>query len=122
MEKVVIVDDSETARMFTRRCFEMAGLKCSNVVELSDAREAVPLLLSSEVDLLVIDLVMPHMTGKDLLVERKKQGSTVPVIVVSSAVNQAESEELVSLGATIVIKKPLSPAGAARALERLALE
>jgi two-component system, chemotaxis family, chemotaxis protein CheY len=119
MRKVVIVDDSATARMFTRRCFEMAGLEADSIVECSSAFDALIHLDDPQLDLLITDLVMPGMTGKELLAERQKRAITVPTVVVSSAINQTELAELERLGAKMVIKKPLGPAGASRILQQL---
>jgi two-component system, chemotaxis family, chemotaxis protein CheY len=119
MRKVVIVDDSATARIFTRRCFEMAGLDAESVVECSDAREAVAHLDDPTLDLLITDLIMPHMSGKQLLAESQRRGNQFAIVVVSSAINQAETVELEKLGARIVLKKPISPRGASEVLAQL---
>jgi len=119
MKKVVIIDDSATARMFTRRCLEMAGLDCESIKEFSSAKEALPVLSDPDVDLMVVDLVMPELSGKEFLRRRKTAGNTAPAVVVSSAVNATEEAELKELGAFLVLKKPLSPALAAEALALL---
>jgi two-component system, chemotaxis family, chemotaxis protein CheY len=117
MKKVIIVDDSATARMFTRKCLEMAGLECDLLLELPSAIEAVPYLNDPDLDLMIIDLVMPKMSGRELLEKRRASGSKVSVIVVSSAVNRAEEDDLLKLGARVVMRKPFSPASALSALE-----
>lgn len=117
MNKVLIVDDSATARLFTRRCLTVAGLDDVEFVELESAVLAEPRLLDPEVSLMIVDLVMPKMTGRELLERHRKVGAKFPVIVVSSAVNHAEEVELLAAGARAVVKKPLNPATAAAALE-----
>lgn len=119
MKKVIIIDDSETARMFTRRCLEMAGLECEEFKEYASAKEAIFSITDPDVDLVVVDLVMPDVSGKEFLKLRQKAGVTAPAVVVSSAVNGAEEKELKELGALLVLKKPLSPAMAAEALEAI---
>lgn len=119
MKNVIIIDDSETARMFTRRCLEMAGLACEKITEYASAKAAVSALMDPELDLIIVDLVMPEMTGKEFLKLRQRADVTAPALVVSSAVNTTEEEELKALGAFLVLKKPLSPALAADALAQL---
>ena len=119
MKNVIIIDDSETARMFTRRCLEMAGLACDTITEYASAKAAIGALTDPDLDLIIVDLVMPEMTGKEFLKLRKRAGVTAPAVVVSSAVNSSEEEELLGLGAFLVLKKPLSPALAADALAQL---
>lgn len=119
MKKVLIIDDSETARMFTRRCLMMAGLEAEEIREYSNAKDAIFSITDPDVDLLVIDLVMPGVTGKQFLKMRKDAGVTAPAMVVSSAVNAAEEQELRALGASFVLKKPITPAAAAEALAQI---
>ncbi len=121
MKKVLIIDDSETARMFTRRCLQMAGLEADEIKEYESATDAVFSMTDPDVELMVIDLVMPGVSGKEFLQMRKKAGVSAPALVVSSAVNAAEEEELMQLGAALVIKKPITPAAAAAALAQLGM-
>ncbi len=117
MKKVLIVDDSATARMFTRRCLTVAGLDDVEFVEFDSAVLAESHLGDPNIGLMVVDLVMPKMSGKELLRRYRDRGATFPVVVVSSAVNETEESELLGLGAKFVAKKPFSPALAATMLE-----
>lgn len=123
MKNVLIADDSDTARMFVRRCFEIAGLAEANVHEARDGVEAFALLESKKMDLLITDLNMPGLDGRGLIkrVRLDARFNAVPVIVVSSAANSELRAELELLGAQAIIKKPLSPEHAAKCLELLKL-
>jgi two-component system chemotaxis response regulator CheB len=59
-------------------------------------------------DIIVLDLEMPEMNGSEFLKERKKQGITIPVVILSSiAARGAEiTMEALSLGASDFIQKP----------------
>src|SRR5215471_669584 len=59
-------------------------------------------------DIIILDLEMPEMNGIEFLKERKKQGITIPVIILSSvAARGAEiTMEALSLGASDFIQKP----------------
>jgi DNA-binding NtrC family response regulator len=103
--------------MFTKRCLEVAGLVCNQMIEFESAVAVREHMKDPELDLMVIDLVMPKMNGRQLLEERLKIGAKFPVIVVSSAVNRTEEDELKKLGALVVLKKPMNPASALGALE-----
>ncbi len=116
MKKVIIIDDSAMARMFTRRCLEMAGLECERITEYESAKDAMSTLMDPDVDLMIVDLVMPGVTGKHFLQMRKNSGAKATAIVVSSAVNATVEKELKELGASLILKKPITPAAAAQAI------
>jgi two-component system, chemotaxis family, chemotaxis protein CheY len=118
MKNVIIADDSTTARMFVRRCFEVAGLADSSIQEAADGAQVLTFVQQGKFDLIITDLNMPVLDGRALLSKLRQSGNGVPVIVVSSAANAALTEELLALGAAAVVKKPPSPALALAALNR----
>jgi two-component system, chemotaxis family, chemotaxis protein CheY len=119
---VVIADDSGTARMFVRRCFEVAGLWDAKVFEASDGEAVLRLLETVAVQLIITDLNMPVMDGRALLLALKRQNVAIPTIVVTSAANAALVAELKQLGALAVLRKPPTPALALEALRELGIE
>lgn len=121
MNRIVIADDSATARMFIRRCLEIIGLGEATLVEAENGREALSLLKEEDTDLLLTDLNMPVMDGATLLkwVKSSPKLHDLPVLVVTSAGNPAKEQELTALGAFGVLNKPVSPAGLLDALKPL---
>lgn len=111
MKRIVIADDSGTARMFLRRCMEIAGLGDAGIMEACDGKEALKLVKSEPTDLLITDLNMPVMDGLTLLkwVKASPKLSDLKVLIVSSASNPAKEAELLALGACGVVGKPVSP-------------
>ena len=121
MNKVIIADDSDTARMFVRRCFEIAGLAEATIFEARDGNHALELLKDEVIDLVITDLNMPGLDGRSLIRRMRDDArwTRIPVIVVSSAANAELQTELKALGAQAVIKKPPNPEHAAKCLEVL---
>ncbi len=121
IQNIIIADDSSTARMIIRRCLEIAGCIDATFFEAADGEQALALAKDKAIDLLVTDLNMPNMDGRTLLkrVKSSPKLTTVPVIVVSSASNEAVEKSLLEEGALTVVKKPVSPATVASALETL---
>ncbi|APG27306.1 histidine kinase [Syntrophotalea acetylenivorans] len=121
MNRIVIADDSATARMFIRRCLEIVGLGEATLVEAEHGREALSLLKEEDADLLLTDLNMPVMDGATLLkwVKSSPRLHDLPVLVITSAGNPAKEQELLSLGAFGVLNKPVSPAVLMDALKPL---
>lgn len=79
--KCIIVDDNQMARMALKQLVsQVQGLDL--IAECTDAAEALDLLNSNGVDLLLLDIEMPGMTGLDLI---KKLGNNKPLIVFTTA-------------------------------------
>ena len=112
IENVIIADDSSTARMIIKRCLEIGGCTASHFYEAANGEEALEIAREKPIDLLVTDLNMPTMDGRTLLkyVKASPKLTTLPVLVISSASNEAVKEELLKLGAHAVVNKPVSPA------------
>lgn len=118
MPKILIADDSRTARMIVRRCLEMAGFQGSAFLEADDGEAALALAASEAPDLIVADLNMPKLDGENLLKSLKEAPATrpIPVVIASSAVNAVRSQRLTELGALGIVQKPISPAALSHAL------
>ncbi len=79
--KCIIVDDNKMARMALKQLVSQLS-NVDLVAECNDAVEALDILNSSQVDLLLLDIEMPGMTGLDLI---KKLGNTKPLIIFTTA-------------------------------------
>lgn len=121
VKKVIIADDSATARMIIKRCLEIAGFFDVEVIEANDGQEALNLAKENQADLLITDLNMPNMDGRTLLkhVKASPRLNPMPVLVISSACNEALENELVELGALAVVNKPITPTSVSEALQNI---
>ena len=121
MANGLIVEDSPTARMLVRRCLQIAGYGADQMFEAEHGRAALDVLRVQSIDLAVVDLHMPVMDGRTLIrfMRSSPRHNSIPIIVVSSLVNDTAAAELVAMGASTVLKKPLSPAAMASAIAEL---
>ena len=112
IKRIVIADDTKTARMFIQRCLEIVGFQDAQFVEACNGKEALSLVKESATDLLFTDLNMPVMDGMTLLkwIKASPKLNDLPVVFITSAGNQAKSAELIKLGAYKVLSKPIVPA------------
>jgi len=79
--KCIIVDDNKVARMALKQLIsQVASLEL--IAECNDAAEALDSLNTTQVDLLLLDIEMPGMTGLDLI---KKLGNSKPLIIFTTA-------------------------------------
>ncbi len=118
--RVLIVDDSAVARAALSRFitgsgrFQLAGA-------VPDAQRAMAFLRVERVDLILLDLVMPHQNGIDALPELLKAGGGARVLVVSSAAATGAEVTMraLALGAADTLVKPSIGAFATRFGETL---
>ncbi|MBD1401587.1 response regulator [Pelovirga terrestris] len=111
MKRIIIADDSATARMFIKRCLQIVGLGDAEFVEAEDGKQALDAAKEQPADLLLTDLNMPVMDGQTLVkwVKASPKLCGMPIIVITSAGNPAKEAQLLELGAYRVLNKPVSP-------------
>jgi CheY-like chemotaxis protein len=85
---ILCVDDEQISLMVRSRVLEKAG---HDVIPANSALEALEILRSRSVDLVLTDLLMPGMTGADLAREVKVQNPALPVVLFSG-VNELPPE------------------------------
>jgi len=107
--------------MFIRRCMEIAGERSAEFVEVEGGDEVLQVLEGGAADLLLTDLTMPGLDGTELVrrIRSNQKWQTMPIIVITSAKNPAKEAELLGLGATVVLGKPVSPALISQALKTI---
>lgn len=119
MKRIVIADDSATARMFIKRCLEIIGFGNALIVEAANGKEALARIKEAPTDLVITDLNMPIMDGETLLkwINANPKLNHIPVLVISSAGTPAKEVELLELGALAILSKPVSPPALLEKLE-----
>jgi len=107
---LLIVDDSTAIRKILMRVLNQTGLPLGQVLEAGDGKEALKLLESQHVSLVLSDINMPNMDGLELL--RTLRGSVqwrdLPVVMITTEGGQARGQEAIELGATSYVRKPFS--------------
>lgn len=100
---ILVVDDDKAFRVATRTLLEDEGYK---VALASTGDEALSLLISSEVDLMVSDLVMTKMSGIELLEKVKTLYPDLTVIMVTGFGSIETAVEAMKVGASDYLTKP----------------
>jgi len=108
---VLVVDDSSAMRAFIKRVFAVSGVEIDEYHQAANGKEALALLESHWVDLILTDINMPVMDGEEFL-ERLRQDELyrdIPVIVVSTDGTEHRMQRLIALGAKDYVSKPFAP-------------
>ncbi len=99
---VLVVDDEKPLRDFVRRNLEVRNY---NVVTASNGLEALAIFNTKNIDLVILDIMMPRMDGLETL-RRIRQSSLVPVIILSALGEEGDKVKALNLGADDYLNKP----------------
>jgi CheY-like chemotaxis protein len=103
---ILVVDDLPANRDLMTRRLERSGFQ---VVSAASGPEALELLRRAPVDLVLLDIMMPGMTGLDVLkaVRMTRSTATIPVVMVTAKTDSEDVVEALSLGANDYVTKPV---------------
>lgn len=110
MSKVIlIIDDEEDVREIAQLGLEMAANW--QVIGASSGKEGLELALSSQPEVILLDLMMPEWDGKESLKQLKANHNTasIPVIMMTAKTQSAIASELGKLDLAGIITKPFRP-------------
>jgi two-component system chemotaxis response regulator CheY len=116
----LIVDDSPLMRAFIKRVITLAGYEM-NALEAGNGREALECLATHRADIILTDINMPVMSGEELLMELKNNGTllTTPTLVISTDATRDRAQRMLELGARGYLAKPFSPEALREQLDRI---
>ena len=108
---VLIVDDSLILRTAIKKVVKLAGVSEDHIFEAGNGQEAIDLLETVWVDLVLLDLNMPVMDGEQFAQELRKRPelNDVAVVVVSTESNKARLDRMRELGVVDALHKPFEP-------------
>lgn len=104
---VLLVDDNESLCTMMALTLREAGVK--NVHFLSDSRQVLPYLQKHGAALVLLDLVMPHLSGQELLTLIRHDFPGIQVVVISGSDDLTRAVECMKLGALDYLNKPVEP-------------
>jgi two-component system chemotaxis response regulator CheY len=106
--KILVVDDFATMRKVIRNLLKQVGYE--NIVEAEDGVNALRVLKSQKIDLVVSDWNMPNMTGLDLLkaVRADEELKQTPFLMVTAEALQDNVIAAVKAGVSNYIVKPFT--------------
>ncbi len=101
----MIVDDEESILLAIDTTLRMAGM--NNTITCGDSRRVLELISDRRIELMLLDLNMPHVTGERLLDAINQDYPDIPVIIVTGAVDVETAVRCIKAGAFDYVVKPV---------------
>jgi len=106
MQRILVIEDDPKVQKSMSRLFEPEGF----AVEIAgDGLTGVQAFSARPAHVVILDLRMPGMGGRDVCREIKRLSAAVPIIVVSATSDEMDKVLLLELGADDYVTKPFSP-------------
>jgi CheY-like chemotaxis protein len=114
---ILIAEDNQDSQSLLQTILESEGFI---VTTASDGEKAIDILQEIKPDILVTDLMLPSVSGGDLIrhVRQTAELSLIPIVVISAYGDHYEKDALAA-GADVVLKKPLDSNALVDAIKRL---
>jgi putative nucleotidyltransferase with HDIG domain len=115
MIKILVIDDDAVVREVISEMLALGGFE---VVTASTATEALELFVDEEIELVVSDIVMPDMSGLELLDVMRLHRPSLPIVLVTGANTRDNLSEALTRGADGLVAKPFTQPELQEAVEK----
>lgn len=102
---ILLVDDEQQILFSYSLMLRSFGFE--HVITIKDSREVLPLLKKKNVAVIILDLVMPHLSGTDLLSKIRLEYPHIPIIVMTALNELEKAVECMKAGASDYLVKPV---------------
>lgn len=107
VKKIVLAEDNSVLALLLKFKLEKEGYQ---ILEAEDGKTAMELIDTQSPDLVLTDIMMPYVSGLELVSHiRNHQKSQIPIIVFSSAGQEEMILKAFDMGASDFMSKPFSP-------------
>jgi putative two-component system response regulator len=107
MSRILVIDDEAVIRMLVMEILETAG---HEITGADSAERALALLEETQFDLVVSDIIMPGLSGLELLGLVQEHHASVPVVLVTGAGTYDTLSQALTRGAAGLVTKPFAHA------------
>ena len=102
---ILLIDDDPIVLEIHGTILESEGVK--NVLTLTDSRKTIQFLKTNPVSIIILDLMMPHVSGLELLPVLVRDYPHIPVIVMTSSDDIETAVRCIKIGAVDYLTKPV---------------
>lgn len=117
MKRILVVDDEEILRMLISDTLEDLGFE---IEEAEDGHEALKKMNQQSYDLLILDYMMPNLTGIEVI-ERLPSGikEQMPILMLTAKAQESDRLAVLEKGADFFMSKPFSPSDLVHVVEEI---
>ncbi|MFD1861486.1 response regulator transcription factor [Planococcus chinensis] len=105
MKKILVADDEDILRILIADTLEDDFW----IEEAEDGKEALQKIRENAYDLIILDYMMPYLTGMEVLEQVRKEGNGTRVLMLTAKAQDADREQAILKGADYFMSKPFSP-------------
>lgn len=107
-KRILIVDDDEMVLMALNELLRPEGYKIDSA---GNARDALIKIDENRYDLLMLDIIMPEMSGLELckMIRKKEDYSEIPIVFLTAKSREEDRVQGLEAGANLFLSKPISP-------------
>lgn len=105
-QKILVVDDEKKIAAVLKAYLEQDGFA---VITATDGLEALKLARREEPDLIILDLMLPGLSGEEVCHRLRQEGSRIPVIMLTAKTAIEDRVHGLGIGADDYVLKPFSP-------------
>jgi DNA-binding response OmpR family regulator len=108
MKRILLAEDEEILRMLVTDTLEDEDYE---VDEAEDGQQALELAIKNDYDLIVLEYMMPMLTGLEVIeaIRNKLNNKSVKILMLSAKSQSYEQEKIIQAGADYFMAKPFSP-------------
>jgi len=106
--RILIADDNEPNRELLEAYLSDEG---HEILMAADGQQTVEVAIREKPDLILLDIMMPRMSGYEVCVKLKESADTrqIPILMVTALKDAADIERAVAAGADDFLSKPVHP-------------
>lgn len=117
MKRILVVDDEDIIRMLICDTLEDLGYE---IYEAEDGEEALKKLNQQMYDLVILDYMMPNLSGIEVI-ERLQEDikKSLPILMLTAKAQEADRKTVLEKGADYFMSKPFSPVDLINVVEEI---
>ncbi|MDP2723327.1 MAG: response regulator [Bacteroidales bacterium] len=114
---ILIVEDIDSSRRYFEAALKLTN---ANLLYAHNGQQAIEALKNSEtIDLVLLDIYLPLLSGIDVLKHIRKTNPTIPIIVQTAYTGYHNEKEALQAGANVFLTKPVSLTSLYKEIEQL---
>jgi two-component system alkaline phosphatase synthesis response regulator PhoP len=106
MKKILIIEDEESIRMALEDDFRLENYE---VIVATDGIEGLAKAADPDIDLIILDIMLPGMNGFDICKKLRNEGDRTPIIMLTAKGEEIDRVVGLEIGADDFVTKPFSP-------------